>query len=105
MLDEKDRRAWFDIVRRLNAETAGHFLAIRFDFVRRIVRARCFPYVMAVAVPMLLPALSFVRIYPVTSAVIGLVVVAVCVEDRLRARRRRRRELAGHRGGTATPPR
>ena len=59
MLDERDRRAWADLERRLLDDTAPRFLpAARLSPRRSPPPARWLPYVMAVVVPLLLPAVS-----------------------------------------------
>lgn len=59
MLDERDRRAWADLERRLLDDTAPRLLpAARLSPGRSPTPARWLPYVMAVVVPLTLPAVS-----------------------------------------------
>jgi Protein of unknown function (DUF3040) len=81
MLNEHDQRAWADIERRLGAEADVRFLTIRVGPRRptaRLPRVPWLPYVMAVVVPLLLPAISAAEMHPVGSAAGLLVVVTLC---------------------------
>jgi hypothetical protein len=65
MLDERDRRAWADLERRLLDDTAPRFLpAARLSPGRSPTPARWLPYVMAVVVPLPLPAISVMEMRP-----------------------------------------
>jgi Protein of unknown function (DUF3040) len=93
MLNERDQRVWADIERRLGAEADARFLTFQVGPRRPATRLPWLPYVMAVVVPLLLPAISAAEMHPVVGSVAGLlVVVTLC--------------RWAHRGasGTAPPP-
>jgi hypothetical protein len=78
MLNEHDQRAWADIERRLGTEAGVRFVTFRVGLRRPTARLPWLPYVMAVVVPLLLPAISAAEMHPVGSAAGLLVVVTLC---------------------------
>jgi hypothetical protein len=98
MLDERDERAWVDIQRRLGCDDAAGFFTIPLGPIARVTRSRWFPYLMAVAVPLLLPGICAVEVHPAVASLAGLVFAVVLF-------RQIRREAGVQRGGGAGPPR
>lgn len=83
MLDEEEWRTWERIRRQLNSETATQFCSVNFVPIERVVRARWFPFAMAVIVPLLLPALSVLEMFPADASVGGSLLAVVAVARRL----------------------
>jgi hypothetical protein len=98
MLNERDERAWVDIQRRLDRDEAARFLPLPLASIARMSRSRWFPYLMAVAVPLLLPGICAIEIHPAIASLAGLVLAVVLF-------RHVRKEARIRRGGGAGPPR
>jgi hypothetical protein len=78
MLDERDRRAWADLERRLLDDTAPRFPpAARLSPGRSPTPARWLPYVMAVVVPLPLPAISVMEMRPFVAGLGAIVATTV----------------------------
>ncbi|WP_445183502.1 DUF3040 domain-containing protein [Pseudonocardia sp. Cha107L01] len=77
MLTEQDTRALADIERRLRHETTPRFLCVRLTPRQPRTPPRWLAYVMAVVVPLLLPAVSVLEMRPLVTCVCGLVASTV----------------------------
>jgi hypothetical protein len=108
MLNEQDQHAWADIERRLSPDLGSalddasgstgtpRFLTIQLTPIARTARSRWFPYVMAVVVPLLLPAISAAEMHPAVSSVGGLVLAVAVL-------RWAQREASGRQTGGTDP--
>lgn len=77
MLSERDRRAWTDIERRLGRDAASRFVSFRLLPARRAESPPWVPYLMAVVVPLSLPALSAMEMRPLAAGIVALIAAAV----------------------------
>jgi hypothetical protein len=87
MLNERDQLAWADIESRLRHGTT-RFLPARLPPRHPRTPPRWLAYVMAVVVPLLLPAVSVLEMRPLVACAGGLVAVTVVLPHRIRRQAR-----------------